>query len=77
MLANGSLYVYKTCPAVLLTPPAELALLGLEAARWLVALSLEDLRRISLDLGAPVLAEKYISLSIQIFDHEGVNLQLR
>ena len=77
VLANGSLYAYKTCPAVLLTPPAKLALLGLEAARWLAALSIDDLRRISLDIAAPVLAEKYFSLSIQIFDHEGVNLQLR
>ena len=76
-LINGSLYAYKTCPAVLLTPPAKLALLGLEAARWLAALSIDDLRRISLDIAAPVLAEKYFSLSIQIFDHEGVNLHLR
>lgn len=77
VLANGSLYAYKTCPAVLLTTPAELALLGLEAARWLAAFNLEDLRRLSLDIATPVLAEKYISLSIQVFDSEGVNLQLR
>ncbi len=76
VLANGRLYAYKTCPAVLLTPMAELALPGLEAARWLTGFSLEDLRRLSLDVAAPVLAEKYISLGIQIFDNDGVKLQL-
>ena len=77
MLINGNLYVYKTCPAILFTPLAQLAPLGLEAARWLTSFSHEELRHLSLDMSPSVLAEKYISLGIQVFDENGVNLQLR
>lgn len=77
VLANGSLYLYKTCPAVIFTPLERLAALGLEAGRWLTGFSLANLRHISLDLCEQTLAERYISLSIGIFDEKGVRLNLR
>lgn len=77
VLANGSLYLYKTCPAVIFTPLERLAALGLEAGRWLTGFSLENLRHISLDMGEQTLAERYISLSIGIFDENGVRLDPR
>ncbi|MGE9984504.1 hypothetical protein [Desulfovibrio sp. SGI.169] len=74
--ANGGLYLYKTCPAVILTPLNELAALGLEAARRLTGFTLSDLRHISLDIPARTLAERYISLNISLFDANGVELRL-
>ncbi|WP_300906847.1 hypothetical protein [uncultured Desulfovibrio sp.] len=74
--ANGGLYLYKICPAVLFTPLNELADLGLEAARWLTGFTLMDLRHISLDIPAQTLAERYISLNISLFDLNGVELRL-
>lgn len=76
-LINGSLYAYKTCPAILFTPLAQLAPLGREAARWLTGFSHDELRHLSLNVEPAVLAEKYISLGIQVFDDNGVNLRLR
>lgn len=74
--ANGSLYLYKTCPAVIFTPLDRLADLGLEAARWLSGFNLADLRHISLELPLRTLADHYISLNITLFDENGVQLRL-
>lgn len=74
--ANGGLYLYKTCPAVILTPLNDLAALGLEAARWLNGFTLAELRHISLDIPAQTLAERYISLNISLFDASAVRLSL-
>ena len=74
--ANGGLYLYKTCPAVIFTPLDRLADLGLEAARWLSGFNLADLRHISLELPLRTLADDYISLDITLFDENGVELRL-
>ncbi|MDR3320379.1 MAG: hypothetical protein LBS77_05590 [Desulfovibrio sp.] len=63
VLANGLLYMYKTCPAVLFTPLAELVDIGNTAAGWIAGLSHADLRHIFLDLPAQALAERYIFLA--------------
>ncbi|GFH62852.1 MAG: conserved hypothetical protein [Candidatus Desulfovibrio kirbyi] len=72
VLANGCLYLYKICPAVLLTPIAAFAEIGLEAARRLAGLRVEDARHISLGLSVETLARSYISLDIRIFDEKGM-----
>lgn len=77
VLANGDLYAYKTCPAVIFTPLDRLADLGLVAAHWLAEFSLTDLRHISLEISAPALAERYLSLSIGVFDANGVRVRPR
>lgn len=71
VLVNGSIYLYKTCPAVLFTPLVRFADLGLEAARFLLGFNLTELRHISLDLPCETLAQNYIDLRISIFDANG------
>ena len=72
VLNSGGMYLYKTCPAVAFTPLNDLFSLGREAADWLAEFPLQDLRHIALDLPAHVLAERYISLNLDIFDADGV-----
>ncbi len=71
VLANGGLFLYKTCPAVLFTPLLRFADLGLEAAHFLRRFSLEELRHISLELPCETLSRDYIDLRISLFDAEG------
>ena len=77
VLVNGGLYLYKTCPAVLFSPLIRFADLGLEAARYLVGFSLEELRHISLTLPCETLARDYIDLRISLFDADGKTEMLR
>lgn len=71
VLANGHLYLYQECPAVLYTPLARFLELGREAAQMLLELDFAELRRLSLWLMPDVLAESYISLHIRLFDRQG------
>ncbi|MDR3358684.1 MAG: hypothetical protein LBN96_07550 [Desulfovibrio sp.] len=66
VLANGGLYLYKICPAVIFTPLAELSALGRDAAAWLAGFRPAELRHVSLDLPARTLAERYIYLDIAV-----------
>ncbi|MDR1659339.1 MAG: hypothetical protein LBR94_03225 [Desulfovibrio sp.] len=66
VLANGGLYLYKTCPAVIFTPLADLSDAGHSAAAWLTGFSPTELRHISLSLPAQILAERYIYLGIAV-----------
>lgn len=65
--ANSGLYLYQTCPAVMLNPPALFADIALQAARRLAAIAPEDRRRLCLDLPAAVLARSYSDLHINLF----------
>lgn len=70
VLANGRLYLYKTCPAVIFNSLDELCALAEKAAAWLAAFPLEELRHISLNLSSEKLAADYIDLGIEIFSAE-------
>lgn len=71
VLANGKIYLYQNCPAVLFTPPARFYGLALEAAKMLNNYELEDLRHISLDFDPETLADHFIDLHVRIFDENG------
>lgn len=71
VFANGALYLYQTCPAVLFTPLARWADFGLEAAHYLLGFSLEELHHLSLHLECETLARNYIDLHILLFDGNG------
>jgi Fe-S-cluster containining protein len=66
VLANGGLYLYKTCPAVIFTPLADLFDAGRSAATWLANFSPAELSHISLNLQAQTLRERYIYLDIAV-----------
>ncbi len=67
VLANGRLYLYKTCPAVVFNTLDELAMLAEKAAGWLANFPLDELRHISLNLSSEKLAADYIDLGIEVF----------
>lgn len=73
-LVNGRLYLYQQCPAVFFNPLAEFLDAAINAARFLADLSLEDLRRVSINLSVEILSRKYIDLHVKIFDEDGKNL---
>ncbi len=75
VLNAGGLYVYKTCPAVLLNPFQRIFSLGGQAAHWLTRLDRERLEGIALNLPTAVLAEKYISLNLRIYGSWGVGIR--
>lgn len=60
------LYMYKICPAVLLSPLNQLFTLGKQAAQWLARLTANDREHIALHLPADVLAKHYVALNICI-----------
>ncbi|MDR3363255.1 MAG: hypothetical protein LBO64_10540 [Desulfovibrio sp.] len=68
--ANGGLYLYKICPAVLFTPLITFAEIGLEAARWLAEFNPADLGHISLNLSSETLARGYISLDVRVISKD-------
>ena len=70
VLANGRLYLYKTCPAVMFNQLATFADIASSAAQWLSTFDEKELRHISLNLPENVLARDYIDLGIGIFDPE-------
>lgn len=72
--ANGGLYLYQTCPAVMLNPPALFADLGRIAARRLAAHPEDVLRRICLELPEAVLARCYSNLHIRLYETEAPGL---
>ncbi|MDR2574337.1 MAG: hypothetical protein LBC94_08385 [Desulfovibrio sp.] len=66
VLANGGLYLYKTCPAAVFAPLADTIGIGHEAAAWLSGFSPAELRHIALNLPAQKLAERYVYLDIAV-----------
>lgn len=74
VLANGRLYLYQTCPAVIFLPLAHFCSLAKDVAAMLDKFSFDELRHISIDLPQHVLASKYIDLHIRIFDSNGKNI---
>lgn len=73
VLANGCLYLYQNCPAVIFSPLIRFMEFGRKAAALLEKLDFEDLRRLSLWLNNDLLAYSYINLRIRIFDQNGKN----
>lgn len=71
VLANGGLYLYQNCPAVVMTPLIRFMDIANEAAQMLAQLTKEELRHISLWPTAEKLAVSYIDLHISIFDARG------
>ncbi len=67
VLANGALYLYKTCPAVLAVPLYRFFELGRDAAIYLHNFSDAELRHIALNLSLETLAANYIDLEIRLF----------
>lgn len=76
VLINGSLYLYKNCPAVIYTPLIRFLDLGLKVAEFLIDLDLADLKRLSLWLNCDVLSRFYIDLRIRIFKADTKELAL-
>lgn len=74
VLANGRLYLYQTCPASIFLPLAHFCNIAKDVAIMLDKYSLDDLRHISINLSADVLAAKYVDLHISIFDSNGKKL---
>lgn len=68
VLANGGLWLYQNCPAVVFTPLIRFLDIARKVAVLLSELPLEELRHISLWLTADKLATSYIDLRIKIFD---------
>ncbi len=58
VLANGRLYLYKTCPAVVFNTLDELAMLAEKAAGWLANFPLDELRHLSLNLSSEKVSAK-------------------
>lgn len=67
VLINGGLYLYKNCPAVIFSPLIRFMELGRKVGEYLLKLSLEELRRLSLWLDCDVLSRSYIDLRIRLF----------
>ncbi len=67
VLANGRLYLYKNCPAVILSPLMRFMELGRLVADYLMGFDIAELRRLSLWLDCDTLSRGYIDLRIQIF----------
>lgn len=67
VLANGRIYLYKTCPAVIFNQLALFADVASRAAQWLSTFDEADLRHISLNLPENVLARDYIDMGIELF----------
>ena len=63
---TAGLFLYKTCPAVLLTPLAQWLDLAREAGTFLDAMPPEHLQRICLTIPIEELAESHISLHIPL-----------
>lgn len=71
VVANGGLYLYKTCPAVLLKNLADWLTIAGDAAKWLTnGLNKEELGQIALDLPLGSMASGYIDLAIPL-DYPG------
>ncbi|MCR4665876.1 MAG: hypothetical protein K5657_01105 [Desulfovibrio sp.] len=62
VLANGGLYLYKICPAVLFLPLGTWVELAEEAAAFLAGLSICDLRCIAIHIPEETLFQRYIFL---------------
>ena len=77
VLANGGLWLYQHCPAVVFTPLIRFLDIARKVAALLNELTLEDLRHISLWFTAEKLASSYIDLRITIFDATGKKLILK
>lgn len=71
VIANGWLYLYQDCPAVLFTPLFRFMEIGRDAADLLLRLDFAELRRLSLWLMPELLAKNYICLRIRLFDANG------
>ncbi|MBD5641138.1 MAG: hypothetical protein HDQ91_01800 [Desulfovibrio sp.] len=67
VLANGGLYLYKNCPAVIFSPLIRFMELGLKVGEYLQTLDLDELRRLSLWLNCDTLSRSYIDLRISLF----------
>lgn len=67
VLANGCLYLYAICPAALYVPLMEWTSLAERAGEWLSTLPTADFRRISLNVPAATLADRYIPMHIRLF----------
>lgn len=76
VLANGRMYLYLMCPAVLNGRLADFLDLARKAAEKLARLPLAELRHISIDLDLETLARKYVDMHIQVFDAAGCKIIL-
>lgn len=66
VLANGGLYLYKMCPAVIFTPLSDLLQLASAAGQWLSQFDRQDRDRLSQKISPAILSEKYIDLGIKL-----------
>lgn len=66
VLANGRLYLYKMCPAVLNRPLKEFLEIGKQAARYLSNYDRKTLETLSIKLSPEILASKYIDLHLPL-----------
>lgn len=67
VLANGALYLYKNCPAVIFSPLIRFMELGRKVGEYLIGMNLEELRRLSLWLDCDTLSSSYFDLRISLF----------
>lgn len=74
--ANGKIYLYQNCPAVLFNPMARFYHFALLAVKSLERYSLEDLRHICLYFPPETLANRFIDLHVRIFDEAGKKLAM-
>lgn len=70
VLANGRLYLYKNCPAIIFSPLMRFMELGRKVADYLLNFDISELKRLSLWLNCDTLSRSYIDLRIGLF-HEG------
>lgn len=66
VVTSGGLYLYKTCPAVLLSPLADWLAIAESAASWLAGLDENELGQIAIDLPLETLASSYIDLELPL-----------
>ena len=67
VLMDGSLYLYRICPASLFIPMVTWLDLGQKALNWLASLPLTDQRRIAIHLPEHLLLERYSPLYLRLF----------
>ena len=67
VLANGQLYFYKICPAILFTPLNVLLNIAQESKKFFNSFSKKDLQHISINLPERIILDRYIPANILIF----------
>ena len=66
VLVGCGLYLYRVCPAVMLTPEAEMRAIARQVQAYLNGFAASELARLAIRLPAEDLTAKYLELGMQV-----------